>query len=101
MGIPRGAPGLVIGQFIVEIDPIVLRESDVQYHFELNLSINEEVNMNARTDRRRRLSHNPHLFSEKSGDRAKKKNSCVSGHPTDPIFLGPTQKLIIQYLPFC
>ncbi|KAH3842864.1 hypothetical protein DPMN_116368 [Dreissena polymorpha] len=38
-----GAPGLVMGPCIVEIDRIVIR--DVQYHFEVNRCRNEEVNV--------------------------------------------------------
>jgi hypothetical protein len=37
----RGAPGLVMGPCIVEIDRIVIRE--VQYQFEVNQCINEEI----------------------------------------------------------
>ncbi|KAH3705422.1 hypothetical protein DPMN_080493 [Dreissena polymorpha] len=37
----RGAPGLVMGPCIVEIDRIVIR--DVQYQFEVNRCRNEEV----------------------------------------------------------
>ncbi|KAH3827386.1 hypothetical protein DPMN_129323 [Dreissena polymorpha] len=39
---PRGAPGLVMGPCIVEIDRIVIR--DVQYQFKINGCRNEEVN---------------------------------------------------------
>ncbi|KAH3822804.1 hypothetical protein DPMN_124595 [Dreissena polymorpha] len=51
----RGAPGLVMGPCIVEIDRIVIR--DVQYKFEVIQCRNEEVNFqgssgNRRTDRR-------------------------------------------------
>ncbi|KAH3754374.1 hypothetical protein DPMN_189042 [Dreissena polymorpha] len=38
----RGAPGLVMGPCIVEIDGIFIR--DVQYQFEVNQCGNEEVN---------------------------------------------------------
>ena len=38
-----GAPGLVMGPCIVEIDRIVIR--DVQYQFEVNRCRNEEVNV--------------------------------------------------------
>ncbi|KAH3850196.1 hypothetical protein DPMN_092602 [Dreissena polymorpha] len=37
----RGAPGLVMGPYIVEIDRIAIR--DVQYQFEVNLCRNEEI----------------------------------------------------------
>ena len=37
----QGAPGLVKGPYIVEIDLIVIR--DVQYQFEVNRCRNEEV----------------------------------------------------------
>ncbi|KAH3722065.1 hypothetical protein DPMN_065015 [Dreissena polymorpha] len=37
----RGAPGLVMGPYIVEIDRIVIR--DVQYQFEVNRCRNEEI----------------------------------------------------------
>ncbi|KAH3737490.1 hypothetical protein DPMN_044083 [Dreissena polymorpha] len=40
----RGAPGLVMGPCIVEIDRIVIR--DVQYKFEVIQCTNEEVFMN-------------------------------------------------------
>ncbi|KAH3826672.1 hypothetical protein DPMN_128581 [Dreissena polymorpha] len=39
--LPRGAPGLVMGPCIVEIDSIVIRE--VQYQLEVNQCKKEEV----------------------------------------------------------
>ncbi|KAH3716770.1 hypothetical protein DPMN_059499 [Dreissena polymorpha] len=45
--LPTGAPGLLMGPYIVEIDRIVIR--DVQYQFDVNRCRNEIV---ARTDRR-------------------------------------------------
>ena len=40
----QGAPGLVMGPCIVEIDRIVIRE--VQYQFEVNRCRNEEIIVN-------------------------------------------------------
>ncbi|KAH3717111.1 hypothetical protein DPMN_059889 [Dreissena polymorpha] len=74
-----GAPGLVMGPCIVEIDRIVIR--DVQYTFEVIQCTNEEVNFqgssansvggeggqDGRTDRRTSTQY-PNFFSEKRGD---------------------------------